>query len=162
MILRTTGSIFSATVDTGSPQSFIKKPTADLLKKKDKFTRVLLLEKHPIKTKYVDYNHQAIKLFGTLIINKHSNGWVAENAQFLISENRTKCLLGLDIQPKISITTTQVKPTYSQVKEIKTAESAETEESQFWKNNFMGKYNNVFSRLGRSKNDKVFTLLNHR
>ena len=140
VILRTTGSIFSATVDTGGPASFLNQRTSDLVLKEDKSAIVLSLDEYPIKTKYVDYNHHSNKLFGTIVIKIHSNGWVAENVHFLISDNRTRWLLGLDIQAKIGLMTTQVKPKYSQVKEIEGAENEESEESELWKKKFMEKH----------------------
>ena len=125
-------------MDTGKPASFINERKVDFLLKK-KSAKVLSLDEHPIKTKYVDHNHRSIKLFGSLVINIHINGLVAEKAHFFISENRKRCLLGLDIQPKRGIVTTQVKTTNSQIEENEAAKSEESEELQFvrrnsWKN----------------------------
>ena len=76
---------------------------------------------------------------------------------FLISENRTRCLLGLDIQPDLGIVTTQLKPPKNAIYAISEEQENESDESTFWKNKFTKKYNDVFHRLGRSKNHKVFT-----
>ena len=145
-------------MDTGKPASFANERKADLLLKKDKSAKVLSLDEHTIKTKYVDHNHRLIKLFGSLVINIHINGLIAEKAHFFISENRTRCLLGLDIQPKRGIVTTQVKTTISQIEENEAAKSEESEELQFWKKKFMQKNNDTLNRLRRSKNHKVSTL----
>ena len=87
---------------------------------------------------------------------------MAENAQFLISENRTRCLLGLDIQLKIVITTTQVKPTCSQVKETETAENEEAEESQFWKTKFLKSTTKFSTDSEGLRTIKFLLFLNHR
>ena len=108
--------------------------------KEDKSAKVLSLDEYQIKTKDVDYNHHSIKLFGTLVIKIHSNGWVAENVHFPTSDNRTRWFLGLDIQAKIGITTTQVKPKHSQVKKIEASENEESEESELWNKKSMEKH----------------------
>ena len=79
------------------------------------------------------------------MINIHINGLVAEKAHFFISENRKRCLLGLDIQPKRGIVTTQVKTTSSQIEENEAAKSEESEELQFWKKKFMEKNVTTYS-----------------
>ena len=108
--LKTRGSLFSATLDTGSPASFVNKRTAETLLQKDPNAKIISLDKNPLSTTYVDYNHKPIKLFGILEIDIYSNGWRLQGAKFLISENRTKCLLGLDIQPYLGKVRTQLKP----------------------------------------------------
>ena len=108
--LKTRGSLFSATIDTGSPASFVNKRTAETLLQKDPNAKIISLDKNPLSTTYVDYNHKPMKLFGILEIDIYSNGWKLPGAKFLISEKRTRCLLGLDIQPDLGIVTTQFKP----------------------------------------------------
>ena len=94
---------------------------------------------------------------GILEIDIYSNGWKLQGAKFLISENRTRCLLGLHIQPELGIVTTQLKLPKNSVNAISEEQENESAESNFWKNKFTKKYNDVFHRLGRSKNHKVFT-----
>ena len=98
---------------------------------------IIFLDKNPLTTTYVDYNHKPIKLFGTLEIDIYSNGWKIEGAKFLISENRTRCLLGLDIQPELGIVTTQLKPSKVAVNTISEVPEGESAESIFWKNKFV-------------------------
>ena len=155
--LKTRGSLFSATVDTGSPASFVNKRTAETLLQKDPNAKIISLDKNLLSTTYVDYNHKPIKLFGILEIHIYSNGWRLQEAQFLISENRTRCLLGLDNQPDLEIVTTQLKPPKNSINAISEEQENESVESTFWRNKFTKKYNEVFHRLGRSKNHKVFT-----
>ena len=156
--LKTRGSFFSATFDTGSPASFVNKRTAGTLLAKDPNTKTISLDNNPLTTTYVDYNRKPIKFFGILEIDIYSDGWKLEGAKFSISENRTRCLLGLDTQPELGIVTTQLKPPKISVKTISEEHEDESAESIFWKNTFVKKHNDVFQRLGRSKNPKVFTL----
>ena len=155
--LKTRGSLFSATVDTGRPASFVNKRTAETLLQKDPNAKIISLDKNPLSTTYVDYNHKPIKLFGILEIDIYSNGWRLQGAKFLFSENRTSSLLGLDIQPDLGIVTTQLKPSINSINAISEEQENESAESTFWRNKFTKKYNDVFHRLGRSKNHKVFT-----
>ena len=57
----------------------------------------------------VDYNKKPIRLLGSIQIPISSSGWRVANAQFLISESRTRNLLGLDLQEKLGFVTTQFK-----------------------------------------------------
>ena len=75
------------------------------------------------------------------------------DAQFLISENRTRNLLGLDLQEKLGIVTTQLK-----AETIQSVDSGSSEQiSEYWCSFFAKKYAHVFSRLGRSKSHKLYT-----
>ena len=75
------------------------------------------------------------------------------NARFLISENRTRNLLGLDLQEQLCIVTTQLKAETIQSLEYSSSDPI----SEYWSSFFAKKYAHVFSRLGRSKNHKVYT-----
>ena len=93
-----------------------------------------------------------------LVLDIYSNGWKLDGAKLLLSENRTRCLLGLDIQPELGKVTTQLKPPKVSVNTISEEQENDSAELTFWENNFLKKFNDVFQRLGRSKNHKVFTL----
>ena len=110
--------------------------------------------RHPLDVTYVDYNKKPIKLFGSLEIPITSKGWKIKNACFLVSENRTRNLLGLNLHEKLGIETAQRGPA-----EISLAEEEQELDptSQFWRDHFVKRYPNVFNRLGRSKNHKVFS-----
>ena len=82
--LESRGSLFSATIDTGSPASFVNKRTAELLSAKNPNARILSLDKNPISM-FVDYNHKPLKLFGILKNDFCSNGWKLKVPKFLIS-----------------------------------------------------------------------------
>ena len=94
-------------------------------------------------------------MHGTLVTNISSLGWKVENAKFLVTENRTRCLLGLDLQSSLGICTVQER--YQPIMEISAATLSE--DSQTRKEHFTSKYANVFSRLGRSKNHRVHSVL---
>ena len=72
----------------------------------------------------------------------------------MVSENRTRNLLGLNLHEQLGIETVQRRPA-----EVSLAEDIQDvgPTSQFWRDHFVKRYPNVFSRLGRSKNHKVFT-----
>ena len=95
------GKTFSkATVDTGSPASFVNKRTADYIVKSVPSAKVLSEKECSIDTVYVDYNKR-IELMGTRIVVVSSLGWHVKSAKFLNSENCTRCLLGLDLQSQL-------------------------------------------------------------
>ena len=108
--LRCGKTFFKATVDTGSPASFMNKRTADYIVKTVPSANVFSEQERPIDTVYVDYNRKRIELMGTLIVDVSSLGWHVKSAKFLISENRTRCLLGLGMQRQFGVRTTQVRP----------------------------------------------------
>ena len=153
--LRCGKTFFKATVDIGSPASFVNKKTADYIVKTVPSAKVFSIQERPIDTVYVDYNRKRIDLMGTLILDVSSLGWCVKSAKFLISENRTRCLLGLDLQSQLGVRTTQVRPERSSVGEVSLSNLNVTSES--WKAHFHQKIHRVFSRVGRAKSHKVFS-----
>ena len=84
------------------------------------------IARHPLDVTYVDYNKKPIKLFPGFLVN----------ACFLVSENCTQNLLGLNLHEKLGIETVQRI----------TAEVSYTEEDQeldptskFWRVQFVKK-----------------------
>ena len=152
--LRSSNSFFYSTVYTGSPVSFLNKKTADILMKRIPNIKFKDIARHLLDVTYVDYNKKPIKLFGSLEIPITSKGWKIKKACFLVSENRTRDLLGLNLHEKLGIETVQRRPAA-----VSYAEEDEELDltSKFWRDYFIKRYPNVFSRLGRSKNHKVFT-----
>ena len=108
--LRCNQTLFKATVYTGSPASFVNKRTAEFLIKQATSAVVLDKTECPIDTVYVDFIRKKIKGFGTLIIDVSSLNWNVKSVKFLVPENRTRCLLGLDLQSQLGVRTTQVRP----------------------------------------------------
>ena len=147
---------FYSKVDTGSPVLFLNKRTCDLLLQRSPSIEFRDITRYPIDTLYVDYNKKPIRQLGSIQIPISSSGWRVANAQFLISENRTRNLLGLDLQEKLGIVTTQLK-----AEAIKSVDSGSSDPiSEYWCSFFAKKYAHVFSRLGRSKIIKYTLILN--
>ena len=140
--LRCGKTFFKATVDTGSPASFVNKRTADYIMKSVPAAKVFSEQECPIDTVYVDYNRKRIELLGTLIVNVSSLGWHKKSEKFLISQNRTRCLLGLDLQSQLGVRTTQVRPGRPLVGEVSQSNSNETSESL--KLHFQQSFNGCF------------------
>ena len=147
-------SFFKATIDTGSPAFFVHKRTADVLLISGKNIKFLPSKDLPGDTLYVDFNRKPKTLHGTLLTNISSLGWKVENAKFVVTENRRRCLLGLDLQSSFGIRTVQER--YQTI--MKVSEATLSEDSQTWKKYFTSKYSDVFSRLGRSKNHRVHSV----
>ena len=139
-------------MDTGSPLSFLKKKTAETLLRQLPEAKIKDVERYPLGVTYVDYNKK--RLFGSLEISIASKGWKNDCARFMESENRTRNLLGLNLHEQLGFETIQRKPT-----EVYSADEVEEMDptSKFWKEYFVNRYPNMFSRLKRSKNHKIFT-----
>ena len=97
-------------VDTGSPASFINKKTADILVKSRANINLLSTSETPIDTHYVDYIRRTIKLLVTSIADVSSLGWQINLTKFLVAENRSRFLFGLDLQSAPGVKTNQSRP----------------------------------------------------
>ena len=150
--LRTGLSLFYSTVDTGSPVSFLNKQTCDLTLQRNPSFQFRDITRYPIDTLYVNYNKKPIRLLGSVCLPISSSGCKVEEACFLVSENRTRNLLGLDLQDQLGVVTTQLRAEHVQQLEVKDQDRT----SDYWSSFFAKKYAHVFCRLGRSKNHKVF------
>ena len=107
--LRSGSSFFYATVDTGSPVSFLNKKMAEILMRRLPNVKFKNIGRYLLSVTYVDYNKKPIKLFGSLEIPITSKGWKIDNVCFLVSENRTRNLLGLNLHEKLGIETVQTQ-----------------------------------------------------
>ena len=108
--LRTGSSFFYTTVDTGSPVSFLNKRSCDLTLQRNPSFQFRDIARYPINTLYIDYNKKKpIRLLGSVCLPISSSGWKVEEACFLVSENRTRNLLGLDLQDQFGVVTTQLR-----------------------------------------------------
>ena len=152
-LIRIDNQIINMTVDTGSPISFINWTVAKQileLSEKIQFTPV---EKLYLPAQFVDYNKKPIAILGAVKANIRSAGWEVPKATFLITERRTRCILGLDLQNKIGITTTQrPAPTKKSRFDIMLCE-----QSDQWKEKFYKDFKSLFDRKGRSVNHVVNT-----
>ena len=149
-------NIFKAIVDTGSLVSFVNKRTADYIVKSVPSAVVLSEKECPIDTVYVDYNRKRIELMGTLVVDVSSLlGCSVKSAKFLISENSTRCLLGLYLHSQLGFRTTQIRPSRPLVGEVSHSNINETSECR--RSHFQKKYQQFFSRIGRAKSHQVFS-----
>ena len=97
--------------------------------------------------------NKPIRLLGSVWIPISSNGWKVEDAHFLISENRTRNILGLDLHEQLGVVTTQLSAEPFHLLEDITQDPI----SEHWGSFFAHKNAHVFSRLGKSKHHKVYT-----
>ena len=69
--------------------------------------RCIPAKKLTLATQFVDYNKQPIYVLGALKINLRSAGWEVKGAKFLVTERKTGCIMGMDLQGQVVISTTQ-------------------------------------------------------
>ena len=146
-MVRIDHQIINMTIDTGSPVSFLNWATAKRILESSKNTRFIPRENLNLITQFVDYNKQPINILGAITTTIRSAGWEVVGASFLITERRTRCILGLDLQSKVGIHTTQkLAP-----KEKTRFDVLLCEQSEGWKNKLYKKFKNLFDRQGCSK-----------
>ena len=80
--------------------------TKEIIDKSNK-ARFISSEKLNLVTQFVDYNKQPICALGVLKTNLRSAGWEVRGATFLVTERRTRCIMGLDKQGQVGVATTQ-------------------------------------------------------
>ena len=147
-MVRIDNQIIQLTVDTGSPVSFLNWATTKEIMEKSNKVRFIPSDKLNLQTKFVDYNKQPISILGALKTNLRSAGWEVKDATFLVSERKTRCIMGLDLQGQVGIVTTQrLAP-----KELTRFDVLMCEQSEGWKEKFFTKFKNLFERQGISKN----------
>ena len=106
-LIRIDNQIIYMTVDTGSPISFLNWTVAKQILDSSGKIQFTPVEKLNLPAQFVDYNKKPIAILGAVKAKKRSAGWKVPDAAFLITERRTWCILGLDLQSKVGITTTQ-------------------------------------------------------
>ena len=80
-------------------------------------------------------------------------GWEVADAPFLVTEGRARCILGLDLQGKFGIQTTQKSaPSQKSRFDVLLCEQSEGKKLQFYQ-----KSPSLFDRKGESKNHVVNT-----
>ena len=152
-LVRIDHQIINMTIDTGSPVSFLNWATAKHILETSKNTKFTPRENLNLTAQFVDYNKQPINILGAITTTIRSTGWEVVGASFLITERRTRCILGLDLQSKVGIQTTQkLAP-----KDKTRFDLLLCEESEGWKNKFYTKFKDLFDRQGCSKNHVVST-----
>ena len=131
-MVRKDSQLIQLTVDTGSPVSFLNWATVKEVMDKSSKVRFIPSEKLNLHTKFVDYNKQPISVLGALKTNLRSAGWEVKGVTFLVTERKTRCIIGLDLQGQLGIVTTQ-KPA---PKELTRFDVLMCEQSEDWKENF--------------------------
>ena len=110
-------------------------------------------ERLNLSAQFVEYNKQPILILGALKADIRSAGWEVKGVSFLVTERRTRCILGLDLQSKSGIHTTQkTAPTENSRSGVLLCE-----QSQGCKQLFYNKFSELFDHQGSSKNHVVST-----
>ena len=105
--IRIDNQIINITIDTGSPISLLNWTVAKQVLDSSGKVQFTSSEQLNLPAQFVDYNKKPIVKLGALKANIPSAGWEIPNATFLITERRTRCIEGLDLQNEIGISTTQ-------------------------------------------------------
>ena len=106
-LVRIENQIITMTFDTGSPVSFLNWATTRQIMEMCPQTKYMPVESLNLSAQFVDYNKQPILILGALKADIKSAGWEVKGVSFLVTERRTRCILGLDLQSKIGMHTTQ-------------------------------------------------------
>ena len=133
------------TIDTGGPVSFLNWTSTKQILEGSPNSKFIPAEKLNLSAQFVDYNKRPI--LGALKANLRSAGCEVQGAPLLVTERRTLCILGLDLQRKLGIQTTQ-----------KSAPSRRSrfdvllcEQSDGWKQKFYKQIKGLFNRQGSRK-----------
>ena len=152
-LVRIDKHIINLAIDTGSPISFLNWTTAKQLLEGTKNIKFIPPEKLNLSTQFVDYNKQSIQTLGALCASIRSAGWEVTDATFLVTERRARCILGLDLQGKLGIQTTQKSAQSRKSRfDVLLCEQPEDRKKQFYK-----PFPSLFDRKGESINHVVNT-----
>ena len=99
--------ILNMTIDTGSPISLLNWTTTKQILEGPSNSKFIPAEKLNLPAQFEDYNKRPILILGALKANLRSAGWEVSGAMLLVTERRMRCILGLDLQSKLGIQTTQ-------------------------------------------------------
>ena len=145
--------IINMTIDTGSPVSFLNWTTAKQLLDGSLEIKFIPAEKLNLTMQFVDYNKHPIQILGAVCANIRSAGWEVKDAYFLVTERRARCILGLDLQGKLGIQTSQKSAPVNRSRfDVLLCEQSEGMEHQFYT-----KFSSLFDRQGESKHHVVNT-----
>ena len=110
-LVRLKNLIINSTIDTGSPVSFLNWTTAKQLLDGSSEIEFIPAEKLNLTMQFMDYNKHPIQSLGALRANIRSAGWEVSNPSLLVTERRARRILGLDLQGKLGIHTSQKSAT---------------------------------------------------
>ena len=106
-LVRIDKHIINMTIDTGSPVSFLNWTTAKQLMEGAPKIKFIPAEELNLSTQFVDYNKPPIQIPGALCTSIRSAGCEVTYATLLVTERRARCILGLALQGKLGIQTSQ-------------------------------------------------------
>ena len=145
------------TVDTGSPISFLTWTVAKQILDSSGKVMFTPSEQLNLPAQFIIYNQHPIVILSASNANIRSAGWEIQDATFLITERRTRPILGLDLQNKIGISTNQ-KPA---PKEKSRFDVLSCKQSDEWKEKFYSKFKGLFERQIRSTHHVLNTIFNY-
>ena len=161
-LVRINRQIINVTIDTGRPVSFLNWTTAKQLLEGAPEIKFIPAEKLNLTTQFVDYNKQPIQIQGALCTSIRSAGWEVQDASLLVTERRARCILGLGLQGKLGIHTSQKSaPSKRSRFDVLLCEYPEGMKHQFYK-----KFPSLFdrekkpTRLDRNENGQNSCLSN--
>ena len=99
--------IVNMAIVTGSPVSFLNCTTTKQILERSSNSKFIPAEKPNLTAQFVDYNKRPILILRALQADLRSTGWELRKAPLLVTERRTRCILGLDLQGRMGIHTTQ-------------------------------------------------------
>ena len=102
-MLQIDNQIIQLTEYTGSPLFFLNWATAKEIMEKSNKVRLIPSEKLNLYTKFIDYNKQPVCVLGELKTNIRSACWEVTEATFLVTERKTTCIMGLELQRQMGI-----------------------------------------------------------
>ena len=139
-LVRIKNQIIKLTIDTGSPVSFLNWTTASEIK----FTPA---GKMNLTMQFVDYKKHPVQILRAVCADIHSAGWEVKDAYFLVTERKARCILGLDLQGKLGIHTSQKSAPVNRSRfDVLLCEQSEGMKQQFYLKNFI-----PFRSTGRVK-----------
>ena len=152
-LVRIDTHIINMTIDKRSPVSFLNWTTAKQLMEGATKIKFIPPEKLNLSTQFVDYKKQPIQKLVALCTSIRSAGGEVTDSTFLLTERRARCILGLDLQGKLGIQTTQKSaPSQTSRFDVLLCEQPEGRKNQFYE-----KFPSLFDRKGESKTHVVNT-----
>ena len=93
--------IVKMTIDMGSPVSFLIWTSTKQTLEGSPNSKLIPAEKLNLSAQFADHNKRPILILGALKANLRSAGWEVQGAALLVTEQRTRCILGLVLQGKL-------------------------------------------------------------
>ena len=152
-LLRIKNQNINMTIDTGSPVSYLNWTTAKQLFDGSSAIKFIPAEKLNLTMQFVDYNKHPIQTLGAVCACIRSAGWEVKDAYFLVTERRARCILGLDLQGKLGIHTSQKSAPVNRSRfDVLLCEQSEGMKQQFYLKN-----SSLFDRQGELKHHVINT-----